>query len=72
MLCEAALYFALNMGSSVSIIVVNKYLFSIFHFNYPTLVTFVHFAMTTYVTDAATLSSTSFSVAPGNARDHES
>ena len=41
-----ALYFLLNMSSSVLIIVVNKYVFSIYNFNYPTVVTFVHFVFT--------------------------
>ena len=44
-----ALYFLLNMSSSVLIIVVNKYVFSIYNFNYPTVVTFVHFVFTAYV-----------------------
>ncbi len=46
MLGAVVLYFALNLGSSVSLIVVNKYVFSIYHFNYPTVVTFVHFVLT--------------------------
>jgi hypothetical protein len=45
----AVVYIALNIVTNVSIILVNKYVFSIYQFNYATLVTFLHFVFTAYV-----------------------
>ena len=36
----------LNIFTNVSIIIVNKYVFQIYEFNYATLVTFLHFVFT--------------------------
>ena len=45
----AGAYIVLNIVTNVSIILVNKYVFSIYEFNYATLVTFLHFVFTAYV-----------------------
>jgi hypothetical protein len=36
----------LNIFTNVSIIIVNKYVFQVYNFNYATLVTFLHFVFT--------------------------
>ena len=38
-----------NICTNVSIILVNKYVFNVYKFNYATLVTFLHFVFTSYV-----------------------
>jgi hypothetical protein len=42
----AAAFIVLNILTNVSIILVNKYVFQVFQFNYATLVTFLHFVFT--------------------------
>lgn len=43
---SAAFLIVFNILTNVSIIVVNKYVFQIYEFNYATLVTFLHFVFT--------------------------
>ncbi len=50
---SAVFLIVFNICTNVSIILVNKYVFNVFHFNYATLVTFFHFVFTAYVSSPA-------------------